>query len=286
VSLRPRQWVKNVLVFAGLIFGGRLLSPSSLLRTVAAFVVFCGLSSAVYLVNDVLDRQADRRHPFKARRPIAAGEVRPRTALIVATVLIAAGLTLALSLDRRFGAVALAYILLMGLYVGALKHAVIVDVLTISAGFVLRALGGAAVIHVPVSRWLLLLTLLLAMFLSLSKRRAELVALAHDASAHRRALGGYSARLLDAMIAIVTATTLVAYVFYTVSPDTVARFGTNRLLFTFPLPACGVFRYLYLVYRGAGGGDPSDHLLTDVPLLACVGLWVLAAIVIIYGRPV
>jgi 4-hydroxybenzoate polyprenyltransferase len=186
-------------------------------------------------------------------------------------------------LDPIVGGIALAYVLLMGVYVGALKHVVILDALAISGGFVLRAWAGAAVIHVPVSHWLLMLTLLLAMFLSLSKRRAELITLADDASAHRRAFTGYSARLLDGTIAIVTASTLVAYGMYTVSSETVSRFGTNRLLFTLPFPIFGISRYLYLVYRGAGGSDPSEHLLSDLPLLACVGLWVIVVITIIYN---
>lgn len=282
-SLRPKQWVKNVLVFAGLIFGGQLFHRSSLFRALAAFVAFCVLSSAVYLINDVIDRTADRLHPSKARRPIASGAVHARLALIVATILLGSGLMFALSLDPIVGGIALAYVLLMGVYVGALKHVVILDALAISGGFVLRAWAGAAVIHVPVSHWLLMLTLLLAMFLSLSKRRAELITLADDASAHRRAFTGYSARLLDGTIAIVTASTLVAYGMYTVSSETVSRFGTNRLLFTLPFPIFGISRYLYLVYRGAGGSDPSEHLLSDLPLLACVGLWVIVVITIIYN---
>jgi 4-hydroxybenzoate polyprenyltransferase len=281
-SMRPRQWAKNALVFAGVIFGGRLLDRSSLLAAVSAFAVFCLLSSAVYLINDSIDRHADRRHPFKARRPIAAGEVPVRVALIVAAILVIAGLAFAMSLGAAFGMISLLYVVLMALYVSVLKHAVVVDVLAISAGFAIRAWAGAVAVHVPVSRWLLILTVLLAALLSLIKRRAELVELAHDASDHRRALRGYSVKLLDRAIAIVTASTLVTYAVYTVSPDTTARFGTNRLLLTLPLPAFGMARYLYLVYHGAGGSDPSEHLLSDLPLLGCVGLWVLAAIAVIY----
>ena len=281
-SLRPKQWVKNVLVFAGLIFGGQLLHQSSLVRALGAFVVFCLLSSAVYLVNDVIDRPADRRHPSKSRRPIAAGKVGVRAALVAAALLLGAGLILALNLDSMFGAIALAYVVLMAVYVSGLKHVVIVDALVISAGFVLRAWGGAVVVHVPVSHWLLILTLLLAMFLSLSKRRAELATLTDGAVAHRRAFAGYSATVLDRAIAVVTASTVVAYGWYTVSSETVLRFGTKRLLLTLPLPLFGISRYLYLVYHGAGGSDPSEHLLSDWPLLACVGLWAIAVVVIIY----
>jgi 4-hydroxybenzoate polyprenyltransferase len=282
ISLRPRQWAKNVLVFAGVIFGGQLFDNASLGSAAIAFIVFCLLSSAVYLVNDVIDRDADRHHPLKARRPIAAGAVTVPVAAGAAAVLLVAGLAAAVGLDRPFAQIAVLYLVLMALYVGVLKHVVLVDVLVISAGFILRAWAGAVVVHVPVSRWLLVLTLLLAMFLSLSKRRSELLTLAGDASAHRRALVGYSAPLLNALIAVVTASTLIAYALYTVSPETVARFGTRRLFFTTPFPAFGIARYLYLVYLGTGGSDPSEHLLSDLPLLACVALWVIS--VVIYGR--
>jgi 4-hydroxybenzoate polyprenyltransferase len=282
LSLRPRQWPKNALVFAGVIFGGRLFDRRSLLAACAAFVAFCVLSSAVYLVNDIMDRDADRRHPLKSRRPIASGRVHIGVALAIAAILSVAGLWFATSLDLTFGVIALLYVVLMAFYVSALKHAVFVDVLAISAGFVLRAWAGAAVVHVPVSHWLLILTLLLAAMLSLIKRRAELIVLAHEAVGHRPALRGYSVTMLDRAIAVLTASTLVAYGLYTVSPETTARFGTNSLLVTLPFAAFGIARYLYLVYRGAGGSDPSEHLLSDLPLLGCVGLWVLTAIAVIY----
>ena len=247
-------------------------------------MVFCVLSSAVYLVNDVVDRDADRHHPSKARRPIAAGTLAVTVALAAAALILLVSLVVAFRLDRTFAAIALLYVLLMALYVGVLKHVVLVDVIAISSGFMLRAWAGAAVVHVPVSRWLLILTLLLAMFLSLSKRRSELITLAHDASTHRPALLGYSATSLNVLIALVTASTLIAYALYTVSPETIERFGTRQLLFTLPLPAFGIARYLYLVYRGAGGSDPSEHLLSDWPLLTCVALWGVAVVGIIYRR--
>jgi 4-hydroxybenzoate polyprenyltransferase len=284
ISLRPKQWAKNVLVFAGVIFGGQLLDRASVVAAAGAFVVFCLLSSAVYLVNDIIDRDADRRHPSKGRRPIAAGTLGVPVASGAAAVLLAAGMSVAFGLDRTFAEIASLYVLLMALYVGVLKHVVLLDVLVISAGFILRAWAGAAVVHVPVSRWLLTLTLLLAMFLSLSKRRSELLMLADDASAHRPALLGYSTALLNALIAVITAATLVAYALYTVSPETVARFSTRRLLLTIPFPAFGIARYLYLVYRGAGGSDPSEHLLSDRPLLACVAMWAAAVVIVIYYR--
>jgi 4-hydroxybenzoate polyprenyltransferase len=283
LSLRPSQWTKNLLVFAGLIFGERLLDRTAAMTAAAAFVIFCVLSGVVYLVNDVRDREADRLHPVKARRPIASGELAPATAMGVAVVLAAASLAAAFALNEAFGLVAATYLVLFGLYSISLKHIVILDVLTLAGGFVLRALGGAVAIGVPFSDWLLLLTLLLALFVALSKRRAELVTLAGDATGHRRSLAEYSPYLLDQMIAVVTASTLLAYAFYTISPDTIQKFGTDRLVFTVPFPLYGIFRYLYLVHQRDGGGNPSELVLTDRPLLGCVALWGLAVILILYG---
>jgi 4-hydroxybenzoate polyprenyltransferase len=284
-SLRAEQWAKNLLLFAGLIFGGRLRDVSSALIALSAFCAFCVLSSAIYLINDVVDREADRRHPLKSKRPVASGVLGVRAALIVACALLAAGLLAAAAIGARFLWVALAYVLLMVTYSIVLKRQVILDALTIAGGFVLRALGGATAVGVPFSHWLLLLTLLLALFLALTKRRAELVALGDEAIRHRQSLAHYSPALLDQMIAIVTSSTILAYAFYAISPETIARFGTDRLLLTVPFPLYGVFRYLYLVYRRAGGGRPSEELFSDRPLLVCVGLWAMAVIFIIYGPP-
>ena len=281
--MRPGQWAKNLVVFAGLIFGGQLRHPEAVTTSVAAFLAFCALSSAVYLFNDVLDRDVDRHHPLKSRRPIASGAIPAGKALSVAAVLALAGVAAAFALGQAFGFVATAYIALMALYSIVLKHHVILDALAIAIGFVLRALGGAVVIGVPFSHWLLILTLLLALFLALSKRRAELMTLAGGAHRHRRTLADYSPDLLDQMISIVTASTLLAYAFYTISAETVAKFGTDRLLFTLPFPLYGLFRYLYLVHKRDGGGDPSEHLFDDRPLLTCIALWGAAVVLIIYS---
>jgi 4-hydroxybenzoate polyprenyltransferase len=282
-SLRPRQWTKNLLVFAGLIWGEKLRDPQSLGLALGAFAVFCALSGVVYLINDVQDREADRRHPVKSKRPVASGALSPEAALGAATAIGAAAIAAAFWIGTAFGLVAVTYVVLLSLYSISLKHIVIVDVLTVAGGFVLRAAGGALAIGVTFSHWLLLLTLLLALFLALSKRRAELVTLADDAQAHRRILAEYSPYLLDQMIAVVTASTLVAYAFYTISPETVAKFGTDRLLWTVPFPLYGIFRYLYLVHQRAGGGNPSDTLLEDRPILLCVALWGISVILILYG---
>ena len=282
VSLRPQQWTKNLVVFAALLFGRQLANPLAVELAVAAFLVFCALSGTVYLVNDVADRESDRRHPLKRDRPIARGVVSPAAALAAAALIGATALVAAFWVGRTFGIVAVTYLVLLGLYSGPIKHAVILDVLTISLGFVLRAVGGAVAIGVPISHWLLVCTILLALFLALSKRRHELVLLAEDAASHRRILQEYSPYLLDQMIAVVTASTLMGYALYTVSPETIEKFGSDRLLLTFPFPIYGIFRYLYLVHQKQGGGSPAEMLFNDRPLLACVALWAVAVVLIIY----
>jgi 4-hydroxybenzoate polyprenyltransferase len=283
-SLRPAQWSKNLVVFAGLLFGRRLFDSTAVLAAVGAFTVFCVLSGVVYLVNDVADRESDRRHPLKARRPIASGALPVSAAVAAAIVLGAAGLAGAAAIGRPFATVAVAYLALQLAYSASLKHVVIIDVLTIAVGFVLRAVGGAVAVNVEISQWLLVCTILLALFIALAKRRHEIVLLADGAPTHRPILGEYSAYLLDQMIAVVTASTLIAYVFYTISPETVGKFQTRWLGLTIPFPLYGIFRYLYLVHQRDGGGSPADLLLADRPLLACVALWALAVALIIY-RP-
>jgi 4-hydroxybenzoate polyprenyltransferase len=282
-SLRPRQWTKNLIVFFGLIFSEQLRNPDAAARATLAFIIFCALSGVVYLINDIRDREVDRMHPTKSRRPIASGALGVETAGLAAAVIGIAAIGGAFVLGREFGIVAVAYVSLLTLYSVWLKHVVILDVITLSAGFVLRAYAGAVAIHVEFSHWLLLLTLLSALFLALSKRRAELITLADDAKEHRRSLAEYSPYLLDQMIGVVTACTLLAYAFYTIDDETVLKFGTDALLWTVPFPLYGIFRYLYLVHQREGGGDPSETLLTDRPILVCVALWGLAVLWILYG---
>jgi 4-hydroxybenzoate polyprenyltransferase len=277
MSLRPRQWAKNLLVFAGLLFGLRLFDGAAVGRAVAAFGIFCLLSGVVYLINDVADRRTDRQH-----RPIASGALPVPTALTSAIVLSVAALAGASALGPRFFVVAVSYLALLSLYSGPLKHIVIIDVLTIAIGFVLRAVAGAVAVDVDISHWLLVCTILLALFISLAKRRHELVLLADGAASYRPILDEYSPYLLDQMIAVVTASTLIAYVFYTISPETEQKFNTHWLGLTVPFPLYGIFRYLYLVHQREGGGSPADLLLTDRPLLVCVMLWALSVVLIIY----
>ena len=287
LSLRPSQWTKNLIVFAALLFGQRgaapaFLDPQAIGRAVAAFGIFCALSGVVYLINDIADREKDRLHPLKRHRPIASGAVSPSLAMGTAAVLTVIALAGSFVLRPQFALVGLVYVALQSAYSGPLKHVVIIDVLTIAIGFVLRAAAGAVAIDVPISHWLLILTILLALFLALAKRRHELVLLADGATSHRPILEEYSPYLLDQMIAVVTASTLVTYVISTVSDETVRKYNTDYLGLTLVFPLYGIFRYLYLVHQKEGGGSPSDMLLNDKPLLACVAMWAVSVAAIIY----
>jgi 4-hydroxybenzoate polyprenyltransferase len=282
VSLRPHQWAKNLFVFAGLVFAQQLFTPAAL-TAVAAFVIFCALSGAVYLVNDVADRDRDRRHPTKRSRPIAAGRLSARAGVVIAIVLLAAALAASVAIRPAFAAVALAYTALLTAYSVWLKHVVIVDVLVVAMGFTLRAVAGAVAIDVEISSWLLICTILIALFLALGKRRHEYVALRAVASGHRPILHEYSEALLDQMIAVVTASTVTAYALYTTSAETVAKFHTHLLPATLPFVLYGIFRYLYLIYRKELGGNPSETFLNDRALQVNTVAWIVAVLVIIYG---
>jgi 4-hydroxybenzoate polyprenyltransferase len=282
LSLRPAQWSKNLIVFAGLLFGMRLFDFGAVVAALAAFAVFCALSGVVYLVNDIVDRDSDRLHPLKSKRPIASGAVPVPVAVGAAVAIGAAALAGAYVIGPGFAGVGAFYLALQILYSFAFKHMVILDVLTIAIGFVLRAVGGALAVRVEISHWLLVCTILLALFMALAKRRHEIVLLAGGAMNHRPILGEYSPYLLDQMIGVVTASTLISYIFYTISPETQAKFGTAWLGLTIPFPLYGIFRYLYLVHQREGGGSPADLLLSDRPLLACVALWAATVAVIIY----
>jgi 4-hydroxybenzoate polyprenyltransferase len=281
-SLRPEQWTKNLLVLAGVVFGGRLTEPVAVARAGAAFGVFCALSGAVYLFNDVADREADQNHPLKRERPIASGQLATSTAITAGVILAIAGVGVGFVINTAFGAIAATYMAALVLYSVALKHVVIVDALLIAAGFVLRAVGGAVAVDVPIGHWLLVCTTLLALFLALSKRRHELTLLAGGATDHRRILEEYSPYLLDQMIGVVTSSTLIAYTVYATSADTAVRLGTAKLGLTIPFVLYGIFRYLYLVHQKRGGGSPAAMLLTDRPLLGCVALWAISVTVLLY----
>jgi 4-hydroxybenzoate polyprenyltransferase len=282
-SLRPEQWSKNLLLFAGLLFGGRLLDADAVLRAAAGFAIFCALSGAMYLLNDVWDREADARHPLKQHRPVASGALPPAVAVAAGSALMGAGVIAGMFLGARFAAAAAVYAILLLLYSAVLKHIVIIDVLAIAGGFVVRAVAGAVAVNVPIGSWLVACTLLLALFLALSKRRHELVLLGDGAVDHRRILDEYSPYLLDQMIAVVTASTVIAYAVFATSPDTAQRLGTRHLGLTIPFVLYGIFRYLYLVHQKRGGGSPAAMLATDRPLLACVAFWVAMVALLMYS---
>lgn len=281
-GMRPRQWTKNVFVFAGIVFGQRLYDRGAIIWSLGAFCVFCLLSSAVYLLNDVADAEKDREHPTKRTRPVASGRLPKPVAVAVAIILAAGGLAISPAISRGFALFAFAYLALNLFYSFSLKHIVILDVLMVAIFFVLRAAAGAAAINVAISPWLLICTLLLALFIALSKRRHEITLLESNAAAHRISLTEYSAYLLDQMIAVVTASTLMAYVLYTVDERTVAVFGSTRLLYTVPFVIFGIFRYLYLIHQRGQGGNPDRIIVADRPFLVNILLWMGTVALVIY----
>jgi 4-hydroxybenzoate polyprenyltransferase len=283
-SLRPHQWTKNLVVLAALAFSKHLFDGDAVVRAAMAFATFCVLSGAVYLVNDLVDLERDRLHPSKRSRPLASGALPVSTARAATAFLLALGLVASWGLGPGFFACALSYLALNLAYSFALKDVVILDVLAIAIGFVVRAVAGALAIQVVFSDWLLVCTILLALFLALAKRRHELATL-ENAAGHRQALAEYSPYLLDQMIAVVTASCLTAYAFYTLAPETVEKYRTARLALTIPFVIYGIFRYLYLVHRKEQGGSPSDVLLADWPLLAAVALWAASVVLILYTAP-
>lgn len=281
-ALRPRQWVKNLLVLAPVLFSRHLFSSAGLSKGLAAFALFCAVSSSCYLINDLRDIERDRVHPSKRRRPIASGKLRKSLALATAIALLILGMTGAVLLNRGFGVVLGAYCLITLAYTFILKQLVILDVFAVALGFVLRAVAGAVVIRVEISSWLLVCTTLLALFLGFSKRRYELLLLQEEAGNHRQVLEEYNPHFLDMMIAIVTASTVTSYALYTTNEETVQRFHTRGLLLTLPFVLYGIFRYLYLIYRKDRGGDPVETALADPPTIINLVLWAATVAVILY----
>lgn len=283
-EMRPRQWTKNLFVFVAVIFSHRLSDRAAVLASIAGFCFFCLISSAVYIINDIADVERDRQHPEKCSRPIASGRLSAPVAGAAAALLLGAGLGLSFMLAVPFGLIALAYLALNLAYSFSLKHIVIVDVLCIAIFFVLRAIAGMAAIGQGISHWLLICTILLALFIALVKRRHELVLLSDGAANHRVSLTEYSPYLLDQMIGVVTATTLMAYCLYTVDPATVAKFGSDRLVYTVPFVIFGIFQYLYLVHQKGEGGSPDRMIVSDKPFLANLLFWIAVAGTVIYSH--
>lgn len=282
IELRPVQWIKNLFLFAGLIFSFSFIRLGPILQSFLGFIIFCLASSSIYILNDIIDRDIDRSHPQKRKRPIASGELNIRFALFASILLAVISMILSAFLNRSFFFVCFSYILLMTVYSLVLKNIVILDVICIAFGFILRAVAGAVAINVEISQWLLLTTFLLALFLGLCKRRYEIVLLRENAQTHRGTLFYYSSYLLDQMIAVVTASTVVTYALYTMAKETYLKFGTRLLGLTVPFVIYGIFRYLYLVHRKEEGGSPEKTLLTDRPLLVDIILWGITAILIIF----
>lgn len=280
-SLRPRQWTKNVLVFAALVFSGHAFNLYDVARTAAAFFLFCLLSGAVYVLNDIVDIDKDRAHPVKRDRPLPSGRLGVRTAWFLFALFGPGVLAASVFFDPRFAGAALAYFILQAAYSLALKNVVILDVFVISFGFVLRVVAGALPIGVVISNWILICTMLLALFLALSKRRHEIILLEDRADTHRLILREYSPYLLDQMIGVVTSATLVAYMVFTLSSETIAKFGPHMVL-TVPFVLYGIFRYLYLVHTKKSGGMPEETLLADLPLQIDILAYGIVSVLIIY----
>jgi 4-hydroxybenzoate polyprenyltransferase len=280
-SMRPAQWVKNGFVLAAPLFSLRLFQGPDFVRSIEAMGLFCLLSGSIYIWNDIVDRHRDRAHPEKRSRPIASGELNVIGAGIAAAILGGASVVAGFLLHSLFGWICLAYLANNLLYSHLLKRMVILDVISIAIGFVLRAMAGGEAIQVSISTWLVLCTFLVALFLGFSKRRHEMVLLQSTASQHRKSLEQYSLPFLDMMIAIVTASTILSYSLYTVSAETVMKFGTDNLIFTTLFVIYGIFRYLYLVYCREEGGNPTRILFNDRPLQVTILAWLASSLWII-----
>lgn len=281
-SLRPRQWIKNLLIFAGLIFSQNLFNIHMVSETILAFFIFCIVSGAIYILNDIIDLPFDRINPLKAKRPLASGKLSVTCAKLTVSVLIPLSLLGAYLLNHRFFIVVLSYIVLQVLYSFYLKNIPILDIFSISFGSVLRVIAGTVVINVSISSWLLICTILLALLLALSKRRYELTVFDEDARSKRKVLGEYTPYLLDQMISVVTSSVLITYSLYTMSQETVERFGNRYLVVTVPFVLYGIFRYLYLIYRKGLGDSPEGIFLLDRPLLIDIVLWIISVLLVIY----
>ncbi len=280
-TMRPKQWSKNVFIFTALVFDEKLFTPAPLLRTIAAFVLFCLTSSAVYLINDVADIEKDRQHPTKRLRPLPAGQLKPSVAIAAGALIPLITLPLSFLLDLKFGLIILTYLLTMIAYSFALKNIIILDVLTVAAGFVLRVAAGAIVVDVErFSPWLYICATLVALFIGFSRRRHELVLLPENAKTHRASLNEYNLPLLDEMISVVTSATVIAYSLYTFSAPNLP--ANHAMMLTIPFVLYGVFRYLYLIHVKNKGGTPEEIFLSDLPMIIALGLWALAVIAVLY----
>lgn len=281
-ALRPKHWVKNFFVFLPLIFGHKLFDAGAFLDVAASFFLFCMASSAVYLVNDLIDLENDRAHPTKRMRPIASGKVEAREALPAAAVLAGTALALAAILNGRVAWILAGYLVFNVLYTRVLKNLVIIDVFCLSLFFILRILAGTYAAEVAVSRWILLMAGLLALFLGFNKRRQELQMLGHKSDEHRAVLHKYSLYFIDQMVSVITASTVIAYTLYTLDARTIREVGSDHMMLTVPFVYYGIFRYLYLLHKRKMDGDPTRVLLSDFPMQLNVVFWLMTAIAVVY----
>jgi 4-hydroxybenzoate polyprenyltransferase len=283
ISMRPKQWVKNVFIFAPMIFSLHMFQLAFIKRSLLAFFLFSLLTGAIYIFNDILDREKDRQHPEKKERPIAAGHLSITSAGIFAVILLAGVLALSAVINREFFYISLFYALLNIAYSLFLKSMVIIDIMVIALGFVLRVMVGAAVSQLVLYPWILISTFLLAMFLALIKRRQELLKMqnVNPEKVTRKTLLSYNVNMLDQMISISTATTLISYIMYVLSPDVQLKFHTTRLFYTVPFVIFGIFRYLFLSYAKGEGESPSEIIYTDLPFTLNIVLWVSVFILLV-----
>lgn len=280
-AMRPKQWIKNLIIFTALVFDQQLFNPASFLRTFAGFILLCLAASAVYLINDLADLEQDRQHPVKRLRPLASGTLSPRVARLAAIVYAGLALGFGIMLGTGFEIILATYMGMNLLYSFYLKHIPIIDVLVLASGFVLRV--GAGVVLITVQRfspWMYVCVTLLALFIGLGKRRAEMVLLADQANSHRRVLDGYTLPYIDHLLSIVSSTTIVAYSLYTFSAENLP--SNHLMMLTIPFVIYGIFRYLYLIHVEGAGGAPEELLLRDRPLLTTAALWALSIVIVLY----
>lgn len=284
ITMRPRQWTKNVLLFAGLIFSLQAFQPALFLKSLFGFIIFCALSGCIYILNDLVDMEKDKHHPKKALRPLASGRLSPAIARSTFIIILILCLSLAYFLEPWFFVIGFIYLLMNIGYSFYFKKIVILDVMFVASGFVLRAVAGAVVINVVISPWLLICTFFLALFLAFCKRRSELLSMEKKDKTFRDVLVHYTPEVLDQMIAVVTASSLMAYSFYTVSDSVVEKFQTDFLFLTIPFVLFAIFRYLYLVHTKNMGGNPELVLLTDIPMIMDIFCYVCVVFFILYLR--
>ena len=281
-ALRPRQWIKNCLILAPLFFANKALESYFVLEAVLAVISFIAASSAIYIINDLIDINKDKLHPQKKNRAIASGKVTWKNVIITALILITISLLLANYISRNFLFIVCVYLIMQVCYSTYLKNIILLDVIFISFGFVMRIIAGAVAINVGISFWIILCTFLGALFLAFSKRKNELMLLSEDAHTHRLVLGTYSDDLLKHLISIVAGSTILAYALYTQDRDTILKFGTDNLKYTIPFVVYGIFRYLFLVFNKTEGGDPAEVFTSDTPLILNITLFIIVVFIVLY----